>query len=76
MLLSAEHITRSLGARVLLEDVNLYLDRGEKLGDHRGQRGGKVHPAAHPGRGGGAGGRLCAARPRGPAGISAPGPGL
>ena len=32
MLLSAEHITRSLGARVLLEDVNLYLDRGEKLG--------------------------------------------
>ena len=32
MLLSAEHITRSLGARVLLEDVSLYLDRGEKLG--------------------------------------------
>lgn len=32
MLLSAEHITRSLGARTLLEDVCLYLDRGEKLG--------------------------------------------
>lgn len=32
MLLSAEHITRSLGARTLLEDVSLYLDRGEKLG--------------------------------------------
>ena len=32
MLLSAEHITRSLGARVLLDDVSLYLDRGEKLG--------------------------------------------
>ena len=32
MLLSAEHITRSLGARTLLENVNLYLDRGEKLG--------------------------------------------
>jgi len=32
MLLSAEHITRSLGERVLLEDVSLYLDRGEKLG--------------------------------------------
>ena len=25
MLLSAEHITRSLGARTLLEDVSLYL---------------------------------------------------
>lgn len=32
MLLSAEHITRSLGARTLLENVCLYLDRGEKLG--------------------------------------------
>ncbi len=32
MLLSAEHITRSLGARTLLDDVSLYLDRGEKLG--------------------------------------------
>lgn len=32
MLLSAEHITRSLGARTLLQDVDLYLDRGEKLG--------------------------------------------
>ncbi len=32
MLLSAEHITRSLGARILLDDVSLYLDRGEKLG--------------------------------------------
>lgn len=32
MLLSAEHITRSLGARTLLRDVSLYLDRGEKLG--------------------------------------------
>ena len=32
MLLSAEHITRSLGARMLLEDVSLYLDRGEKRG--------------------------------------------
>lgn len=32
MLLSAEHITRSLGARMLLEDVSLYLDWGEKLG--------------------------------------------
>ncbi len=32
MLLSAEHITRSLGARTLLENVSVYLDRGEKLG--------------------------------------------
>lgn len=32
MLLSAEHITRSLGARTLLEDVSLYLDQGEKVG--------------------------------------------
>ena len=32
LLLSAEHITRSLGERVLLDDVSLYLDRGEKLG--------------------------------------------
>lgn len=32
MLLSAEHITRSLGARTLLEDVSLYLERREKLG--------------------------------------------
>ena len=32
MLLSAEHITRSLGERVLLRDVSLYLDKGEKLG--------------------------------------------
>ena len=32
MLLSAEHITRSLGERTLLDDVSLYLDRGEKIG--------------------------------------------
>lgn len=32
MLLSAEHITRSLGARTLLDHVDLYLDRGEKIG--------------------------------------------
>ena len=40
MLLSAEHITRSLGARVLLDDVSLYLDRGEKLGIIGGNGGG------------------------------------
>ena len=32
MLLSAEHITRSLGARTLLKDVSLYLNQEEKLG--------------------------------------------
>lgn len=32
MLLSAEHLTKTFGARTILEDASLYLDRGDKLG--------------------------------------------